>query len=248
MLRMLIVNADDFGASPSATDAISEAFNASVVTSTSGMVWMDDTIRAAGVATDCGLPVGLHLNLTLPYTAIEVPTSVRERQRRLTEIFTRDSWWNATERRPDSELLRDVVRDQLDSFCEQFGPPTHIDGHHHVHLHEAVLDMLPNSWPIRPAPRRPADADARLSRRERHLRARFLVTDLTLAFEHVHPALGGAGLDLLARAHAACVEVTTHPRRGVELEALLGSEWRDALSALPLGCYANLAPASIDQN
>jgi hypothetical protein len=242
---MLIVNADDFGASPSTTDAIHEAFNANVVTSTSGMVWMSDTIRAAGVAADRGLPVGLHLNLTLPYTAPDVPTEVRERQQQLTEIFTRDSWWNGTQRHPDDELLRAVVRDQLDSFCEQFGPPTHIDGHHHVHLHETVLELLPRSWPIRPAPRRPEKADARMGRRERYLRGRFLVPDLTLAFEHLHPALGGAGLDLLTRARATCVEVTTHPRRDVELQALLGSEWREALGALPLGCYADLRPATV---
>jgi predicted glycoside hydrolase/deacetylase ChbG (UPF0249 family) len=245
MLGMLIVNADDFGASQTVTDAICQTFDAGVVTSTSGMVWMSDTIRASQIALERGLPVGLHLNLTLPFTSHEVPPEVRDRQRRLTDIFTSDGWQDTKARRPTAELLRDAIRDQLDDFCKHFGPPTHIDGHHHVHLHEAVLELLPRTWPIRPVPGRPAEADARPDRRTRSLRARFLAPDLTFTFEHVHPDVGGTGLDLLARAHTACIEVTTHPQRKVELEALLGSEWRQVLAALPLGCYTDLMPASV---
>jgi predicted glycoside hydrolase/deacetylase ChbG (UPF0249 family) len=244
---MLIINADDFGASRTASDAICQAFDAGVVTSTSGMVWMSDTIRAAHAASERGLPVGLHLNLTLPFTSREVPPDVRDRQRRLTETFTSNGWRDAKAQRPTIDLLRDAIRDQLDSFCKHFGPPTHIDGHHHVHLHEAVLELLPRTWPIRPVPRRPAEADARPDRRARNLRTRFLTPDLTFAFEQVHPALGGTGLDLLIRARTACIEVTTHPRRDVELEALLGSEWRETLAALPLGCYTDLTPASVGE-
>lgn len=245
MPGMLIVNADDFGAGKTTTDPICQAFDAGVVTSTSGMVWMSDTIRAARIAVERSLPVGLHLNLTLPFTSREVPPEVRDRQRRLTEIFTSDGWRDTKARRPTVELLRDAIRDQLESFCKHFGQPTHIDGHHHVHLHEAVLELLPRTWPIRPVPRRPAEADARPGRRARSLRAHFLAPDLTFTFEHVHPDVGGTGLDLLARAHTACIEVTTHPQREVELRALLGSEWRDALAALPLGNYADLRPASV---
>jgi predicted glycoside hydrolase/deacetylase ChbG (UPF0249 family) len=237
---MLIVNADDYGARTSATNAICEAFDAGAITSTSGMVWMDDSIRAASFAAERGLPVGLHLNLTLPFAARDAPLDVRQRQQRLTEVFTKDGWWEDSVRRPDRELLRDAISDQLDRFSEQFGRPTHIDGHHHVHLHEAVMELLPQAFPVRTVPRAPEWANARLSQRERRLRRRFRTPDLALPFEKLHPACGGMGLDVLDYARDVCVEVMTHPQQRVELDALMGSEWRATLAALPLGCYLDL--------
>jgi chitin disaccharide deacetylase len=237
---MLIVNADDYGARTSATNAICDAFDAGAITSTSAMVWMGDSARAASRASEHGLPVGLHLNLTLPFAARNVPSGVRERQRRLTEVFNRDGWWEDPARRVDRELLRGAIGDQLERFCEQFGQPTHIDGHHHVHLHEAVLELLPQAWPIRTVVRDPAQADSGLSQRERRLRRRFRAPDMALPFEKVHPDFGGVGLNVLDRAHDVCVEVMTHPQQQVELDALMGSEWRATLAALPLGSYLDL--------
>jgi len=237
---MLIVNADDYGAATSATNAICEAFDDRAITSASGMVWMGDSARAASLAGERGLPVGLHLNLTLPFAARDVPPGVRERQRRLTEVFTSDGWREDASHWPDRGLLREAIDEQIERFCEQFGQPTHIDGHHHVHVYDAVLELLPTTWPIRQLLRTPERVDARPSRRELNLRRRFVTPDVTLAFEHVHPAVGGAGLEALDRAKEVCVEVMTHPQRRVELDALMGSEWRATLATLPLGCYLDL--------
>jgi chitin disaccharide deacetylase len=237
---MLIVNADDFGGSATATNAICEAFDAAVITSASGMVWMRDSPRAASIAVERALPLGLHLNLTLPFSGRDVPQGVRERQRQLTELFTSDGWWKEAGRRFDRELLRGAIEDQVERFCEQFGEPTHIDGHHHVHLYEAVLDLLPRTWPLRPPLRAPAHVDSRRNRRERRLHRRFRAPDLSFAFERVHPAAGGTGLGVLDRARHVCVEVMTHPRNPSETEAMLAFEWRATLDSLPLGSYADL--------
>jgi chitin disaccharide deacetylase len=242
---MLIVNADDFGGSSTATNAICEAFDAAAITSASGMVWMRDSERAAGIAAERGLPLGLHLNLTLPFSGRDVPQGVQERQQQLTEIFTRDGWWKEAARRFDRELLRAAIEDQVERFREQFGEPTHIDGHHHVHLYEAVLDLLPRTWPLRPPLRAPAQAGARRNLRERRLHRRFRAPDLSFAFERVHPAVGGIGLEVLDRARDVCVEVMTHPRKPSEGEVLLAPEWRATLDSLPLGCYADLTRAGV---
>lgn len=242
---MLIVNADDLGATAGATDAICHAFDAGTITSASAMVWMDDSARACVRAKDLGMPTGLHLNLTLPFTALDVPRSVRERHLRLTEPFTGDGWRGEAGRRLDRRLLSDAIGDQLERFCEQFGQPTHIDGHHHVHQRDPVLDILPSSWPIRPQLRAPAQADAQPSRAETSLRARFATPDFAFAFVQLHPGLGGAGFAALDRAQRASVEVMTHPNRPGELDALLSPEWRQALAALPLGSYADLATGCI---
>jgi predicted glycoside hydrolase/deacetylase ChbG (UPF0249 family) len=237
---MLIVNADDFGATPSTTDAIRKAFDAAAITSTSAMVWMIDSSRAAGIAAEQDLPLGLHLNLTLPFSARDVPQSVRERQLRLTDLFTRDGWWKEAERRFDRKLLRTAIDDQLERFREQFGQPTHIDGHHHVHLYAAVLDLLPQTWPIRPPLRAPEQLEARPNRRERQLHRRFRAPDLALSLTRLQSATGELDLEVLDCARRLCIEVMAHPRQPSEMELLTAPEWRARLDSLTLGTYADL--------
>jgi chitin disaccharide deacetylase len=55
--RLLIVNADDWGANAATSNAIRECWEARAVTSTSGMVFMADSKRAAQLAIgrDCRL-------------------------------------------------------------------------------------------------------------------------------------------------------------------------------------------------
>jgi hypothetical protein len=52
------------------------------------MVWMVDSERAACAARATQPPVGLHLNLSEPYTSAEVPEAARERQARLASRFS----------------------------------------------------------------------------------------------------------------------------------------------------------------
>ncbi len=241
---MLIVNADDIGASLTATNAAILAFREGVISSGSAMVWMRDSARAAHLARDRGLPAGLHLNLTLPFDTANVPAPVRRRQLLLTEAFDSASWRGDNADRPSRQLLRDAVSDQLDQFIEQFGDPTHLDGHHHVHVHEAVFEVLPPGLAIRPILREPTQADARASQRDRRMRKRFRMPSLTLAFEHLHPALGGVGFDVLQRAQRESVEVMTHPQQDGQFEALVSAQWRAALARLPVGSFAALRPSS----
>ena len=84
---LLIVNADDFGGNPLATDRIVECFAARRITSTSAMVHMKDSARAARLAQNGELAVGLHLNLTQAFDDPETPAGVRERQARAVAYF-----------------------------------------------------------------------------------------------------------------------------------------------------------------
>jgi predicted glycoside hydrolase/deacetylase ChbG (UPF0249 family) len=237
---VLIVNADDFGASPSASDPILELHALGVVSSASAMVRMRDTARAAPLARERGIPTGLHLNLTLPFDDPAVSGPAGTRQRRLTETFGRESWRGTRRERPDGRLLAGVIEDQLDCFRAAFGEPTHLDGHHHIHVHPAVLEHLPDGLPIRPILSIPAQADAEPSARERALRRRFPGPELCFAFEHVHPWLGGDGLQALEHSRHRSLEIMVHPQKERERTALMSAQWRDALAALTVGSYADL--------
>ena len=58
-------------------------------------------------------------------------------------------------------------------------------------------------------------------------------------FHHLHPDLGGAGLEWLARARTLSVEIVTHP---ADDNPKLGeAPWRAATSDLDLASYCGLA-------
>lgn len=238
---MLIVNADDFGASPSASDPTILLYEQGALSSASAMVGMRDTARGASLAREHGLPTGLHLNLTLPFAEPTVPAPARERQRRLTEAFGRESWRDGSGRDPDSRLIADAIADQLERFREAFGEPTHLDGHHHIHVHPAVLERLPPELLIRPSLSVPARAGAEPGARLRDLGRRIAGPDLCFALGHVHPALGGEGLQALELARERSLEIMAHPQQERERLALESDQWRQALAALAVGSYADLA-------
>src|SRR3954470_17623319 len=136
---MLIVNADDWGWSERVTNAIRDAFDAGTISSTTAMVWQADSERASEIARERRLPVGLHLNLTFEMRAPNVPARTYARQEAIRPYLASDGWRKPERYEGDRGLLRDVVRDQLDRFREDIGEPTHLDGHHHVHVYDEVL-------------------------------------------------------------------------------------------------------------
>jgi predicted glycoside hydrolase/deacetylase ChbG (UPF0249 family) len=116
--RVVVVNADDFGASDGVNRGIVEAHARGIVTSTSLMV--DGAAAAAAVALAGDHPrlgVGLHWTLDgeegEPFVDFDDAAAVR------------------------AELSR-----QLETFRALIGgPPTHLDSHHHVHRRSDVAPI-----------------------------------------------------------------------------------------------------------
>jgi hypothetical protein len=155
---LLIVNADDWGIDDPTTDAILATFQAGLITSTTGMVYMAGSDRAAGLAGEHGVPVGLHINLTEPFSDPATPPEVRARQQRMIERLGKTSGLapelpgtsNLMRWIYDPRLQREVdaaIADQVRRFAEIYAtPPTHFDGHTHV-------DLCPNVFLSRAIPR-----------------------------------------------------------------------------------------------
>src|SRR3954452_5258544 len=137
----LIVTADDLGLDAGTTDAILAAYEHGLVTRASAMVFMADSDRAATRARMAGLPTGLHLNLTEPFTAADVPRDVRRTHDRILGSLGRHR--KAYRWVFDPRLARTVesaITTQVEEFRRVFGtPPAHVDGHEHVH---ACLNVL----------------------------------------------------------------------------------------------------------
>jgi predicted glycoside hydrolase/deacetylase ChbG (UPF0249 family) len=245
---VLIVNADDWGLRPDVTDAIMECRQAGAVTSASAMVHMGDSARAFELAAAAGLPLGLHLNLTTPFTAADIPTDRRLCQQRAIAYFEGSPRGRFLFDPRARGLLDRCVADQLDAFAESSGHTAgHADGHQHVQVCPTVLfaPALGRVASLRRAQtflvgrRSPAKRAYRsavnlaVSRRFRS--ARFY------SLRDLHPALGGAGLDRLPTlARVTDVELMVHPAWEDERELLLSAAWRQMLAELPTGAHGDL--------
>src|SRR5450755_1446542 len=85
----LIINADDWGLDRATTDRILECANRRVISSASGMVFMEDSERAAGLAREHRIDIGLHLNLTEAFSARNASARLQEHHRRVARYLRR---------------------------------------------------------------------------------------------------------------------------------------------------------------
>jgi predicted glycoside hydrolase/deacetylase ChbG (UPF0249 family) len=246
---LLIVNADDWGMDAPTTDAIHRCFDAGGVTSTSGMVFMVDSERAAAVATAHGLPVGLHINLTEPFTASVVEDAVRRRQQRLVDYFAGPSYrrWGV-----NAALFTEMERsiaDQLREFRRIYaGEPSHFDGHQHIHQAIGILmaRTIPTGSKMRPsltfAPGEKFWGNRMVrSLVNRVMRARFTSPRYFFCIRDMHPLLGGRALgEKLALASGSAVEVMTHPSFEDERAILTDASWTALIGERRVGHYGDL--------
>jgi chitin disaccharide deacetylase len=244
---LLVVNADDWGAEWATTDAILSCFQAGAISSTTAMVFMEDSHRAAALARAHGLPVGLHPNLTMTYTDPQSSALAKEHQARLAELYATASRPHRSLHPAALHLVRDCVEDQLQEFHRLYGgPPAHIDGHNHAHLSTNVLlsRSLPRGIRLRRAQNWPRarTLGTHVARRVRDAAlAAFHTTRWFTSIRTVHPAFGGRGLhELLEVSQSASVEIMVHPGWEDERDVLRAPDWAQALRGRPLGSYAEL--------
>lgn len=142
--RRVILTADDFGASAAVNDAVLRAHREGVLTSASLMVTgaaSEEAVAAARAVPT--LAVGLHLALADARPALparEIPHLVGADGR-----LERDpvrTWLrigaSAAARR---ELVREIAA-QFERFAATGLPLSHVDGHHHLHLHPAAFPAV----------------------------------------------------------------------------------------------------------
>jgi predicted glycoside hydrolase/deacetylase ChbG (UPF0249 family) len=259
---LLIVNADDWGYDDPTTDAILATFRAGRITSTTGMVYMTGSDRAAALAAENDVPVGLHINLTEPFSDPATPADVRARQQRMIDRLGKTSGLppelpgvsNPMRWLYDPRLQGEVdaaIADQARRFAELYPTaPTHYDGHTHV-------DLCPNVFLSRSIPRgaklrntldrfpveRSAGGVLRDLRQAVRSR-RFASTRYLLHITHLRLDPGNVDerLDLARRVP---VEIMGHPGFAAERELLMSDEFGRAIAPLRLGSFADFDAAPL---
>jgi predicted glycoside hydrolase/deacetylase ChbG (UPF0249 family) len=131
--RRLILTADDFGRSAVVNAAVEEWFRAGAITHASLMVHEPHAAAAVEMARRLpGLQVGLHLTLCdgLASDGVPLPRSPLWAGLRFA-FFPGSRPW-----------LKREIASQFARFTGEFGlPPSHWDGHCHLHLHPAIFPI-----------------------------------------------------------------------------------------------------------
>lgn len=243
---MIIINADDWGRSRIDTDAALSCWRSGRVTSVSAMVFMEDSRRAAELAGDEGIDVGLHLNFSQAFTGRVPAGTLQKHHDRIVRFLALGKYaqifYNPVLRRE----FRHDFRAQLEEFQRLYGKdPSHFDGHHHLHLSSNLLldRLIPKGAKVR---RNfsfwPGEKDL-LNRSYRRvvdalLARRFVLTDFFFALSQ---CLRVDRLERIATlARAATVELMTHPAKTSERACLMSEAYRAMLGGLKTGAYSSL--------
>jgi chitin disaccharide deacetylase len=236
----LIINADDWGSDSRTTDRILDCFRHGTVSSASAMVFMADSQRAADLALEGQFDVGLHLNLTSPFTAPQVPKLLLHHQQRVMQ-FLRGSRFAKVVFHPGlHRSFKYVVAAQLEEFRRLLGfEPERIDGHHHMHLCANVLyaNLLPNgtvarrNFSFQPGEKSAANRvfrwfiDSRLAKQHR-------TTDYFFSLPPFEPTERLERIVSLAK--WSTVEVETHPANPEEYRFLMDGSVFKLIGEVPV--------------
>ena len=246
---MIIINADDWGSTRAETDAALSCYAKGRITSVTAMVFMEDSVRAAQLAKESGIDVGLHLNLSQQFTEKSCEETLREYHARICGFLCSSKYAGVLYNPALRKQFRAVYEAQVGEFIRLYGKqPSHIDGHHHLHLcANMMLDrIIPagngvrRNFSFRPEEKGFLN---RTYRRlvDRRLARRYRLTDY---FFSLSQSLSSGNLARIAElAKATRVEVMTHPVKAHEYRYLMSEDHLALLSNLEKGTYSSLESA-----
>ncbi len=241
---MLIINADDWGRSVAETDAALGCYQKGRVTSASAMMFMEDSERAAELAKENDLDVGLHLNFDEPFTGGNSPAELGEYHGRTVRYLMGNKYRQLVYNPFLRKEFTYSYEAQAAEFVRLLGrPPSHIDGHHHMHLCANILlsKIIPAGMKIRRNFSFWPGEKSLLNRTyralvDRQLARRYQLTDY---FFDLSRSIREKKLDrATALAKSNKVELMTHPIVWMESEYLMSNQFQAMLQRLEVGSYA----------
>lgn len=201
------------------------------------MVFMKDSERAATLANEQRVDVGLHLNFTTAFSG-KVKEKLAEHHQRVSRFLLRNRLAQVIYHLGLKTSFEYLVTAQLEEFRRLYGgEPNRVDGHHHMHLCANVLlgNLLPagtiarRNFSFQPGEKSGVNrwyrkfTDSLLARRHR-------TTDFFYSLQPMKPA--ERLQRIFSAAHSFTVELETHPVNPDEYRYLTEGEMRQQLGEL----------------
>src|SRR5438105_9123194 len=241
---MLIINADDWGRSKIETDVALRCYKKGKITSLSAMVFMEDSERAAEIAKQNQIDAGLHLNFSERFTSDHHPGTLGDYHQRTVRFLTRSKYSQLVYNPFLQRAFAYSYKVQIEEFGRLYGKtPSHIDGHHHMHLCANLLfsNLIQSGMRIRRNFSFWPDEKGRINRAyraliDRRLQRRYRLPDY---FFDLTQTIQQKKMDrVLALAKSSNVEVMTHPILQIESDYLMSDQFQAILARLEIGSYA----------
>jgi chitin disaccharide deacetylase len=236
---MLIINADDFGLSEDTTDRIMDCFHRGSIKSTSAMVFMQDSLRAADLAMASGLEVGLHINFSSAYQAVDVSQEVRNQHDPIVSFLTKNKY-NLILYHPFlKKQFENDFKEQLRAYRKIYHRnPLHFDGHHHMHLCSNMLfsSLIPKGTPVRRSFTFNSKEKSYINQIYRKLvdiklKNRYICTDY---FYSINPLSIERLKGIIELSKRGRVELMVHPGRPEEYDFLISREFQRLIGDIPI--------------
>lgn len=242
----MIINADDWGRTREDTDAAFVCHQRGRITSATAMVFMEDSKRAAALARASNIDMGLHLNLTEPFSAPVRDNALLRSHSRIRYFLTGRKYAFLIYNQALRKDFEYVFESQHNEFVRLYGSePSHIDGHHHLHLCSNILfgNVIPQGQKVRrnfffwPGEKSFANRAFR-ALTDSVLAQRYRSTDYFFALSQCGDWNRMTRVAVLAKSSA--VELMTHPANEQECQRLLSSSFLEQINHLQLGTYSAL--------
>jgi predicted glycoside hydrolase/deacetylase ChbG (UPF0249 family) len=240
---MLLVNADDLGSNKLATKRILDCYAKSRITSATAMIFMDDCEKSSDTILESGIDLGLHLNFTSPFDSTRSPSKLNEYHNRIA-AFLMSSKYNVLLYNPFLKAAFDYsTKAQIEEFMRLFGKaPTHIDGHHHMHLCMNMLigGYIPHGALVRRSFSFGSGEKSRINRLYRlsvdyRLKQHYHCVDSFFSIKRFYAEAKIKELiDLLPE---STIEVMVHPEKLDEFNFLMSDTYSEFLSKIKIGTY-----------
>lgn len=243
---MLIINADDWGRSVSETDAALACYEKGRITSVSAMVFMEDSQRAATLALDGCLDVGLHVNLSEQFKRELSSPDLDKEHGKIVRFLKKSKYsqllYNPFLRRE----FQSCFRAQLAEFFRLYGgAPSHIDGHQHMHLSANMRfdKIIPKGEKVRrnfsfwPGEKSILNRSYRYFI-DRRLVRRYRTTDYFFSLNRC--LIEGSIQRVAELAKGARVELMAHPALREERDFLMSERFSAIFGGVPTMNYSEL--------
>jgi len=210
------------------------------------MVFMEDSERAIELAKAFNLDLGLHLNLTQRMIKPPNKPLFSDYHEQLIRYLTAHKYNFLIYNPALRNQFEYVFRIQYEEFERVYGaPPSHIDGHHHMHLCTNMLigAVIPEGQKVRrnySFSRGEKNFVNRMYRAiiDKSLRRRYITTDFLFSLlERLKIGRLAGALNL---ARSSNVELQTHPEREEEFRWLVGQASVQAFFGLQKGNFSQL--------
>jgi hopanoid biosynthesis associated protein HpnK len=144
-MRSLLVTGDDFGAHPGVNAAIARGFDEGILTGASLIITGESATEAVALARERpDLATALHLVLcdAAPASSPRAIPDLVTPDGRFPTSPARTGIAHWIWRRRRSGQLEQEIRAQVERYLDTGLPLDHIDGHHHLHMHPVIFDIV----------------------------------------------------------------------------------------------------------